>query len=86
MKDSCKICKGKAESSFNINFKLVPICENCAATIFLQQATWYKTKMDTEMSNIQEQNDRMKTWFEKRTGLKDKMLSEQMKCIDKMLK
>jgi hypothetical protein len=38
---NCKICNNKTSSGFNINFKFVPICEDCAATIFLQQANWY---------------------------------------------
>lgn len=41
MKQKCKICGEKTTVGFNIDFKLVPICESCATTIFLQQATWY---------------------------------------------
>ena len=37
----CKVCGDKTDSVFNINFKMVPICEPCAESIFLQQATWY---------------------------------------------
>jgi NAD-dependent SIR2 family protein deacetylase len=37
----CKICGEETEVGFNIDFKLVPICEGCAKAIFLQQAIWY---------------------------------------------
>ena len=37
----CKVCGDKTNSGFNINFKLIHICEACADLIFLQQATWY---------------------------------------------
>ncbi len=37
----CKICNEPTKSGFNINFKLVNVCEYCANCIFLQQATWY---------------------------------------------
>lgn len=37
----CKICSTKTSTVFNINFKPVSICEDCAASIFLQQANWY---------------------------------------------
>jgi hypothetical protein len=38
---NCKICDDKTEVGFNINFEMIPICEKCATTIFLQQAKWY---------------------------------------------
>ena len=37
----CEICNSETEVGFNINFKLVYICEDCASSIFLQQAQWY---------------------------------------------
>lgn len=37
----CKVCEDPTDSVFNINFKAVPICENCATRIFIQQAMWY---------------------------------------------
>ena len=37
----CKICNTKTTNGFNINFELVPICENCSSAIFIQQAMWY---------------------------------------------
>ena len=37
----CKICGSKTDIGFNIKFKLVNICEDCAKSIFIQQATWY---------------------------------------------
>ncbi len=39
--DKCKLCSAKTNNVFNIKFKAIPICESCAATIFLQQAMWY---------------------------------------------
>lgn len=41
MEKFCKICSKKTEVGFNIDFKLVPICESCATAIFIQQANWY---------------------------------------------
>lgn len=37
----CKVCGALTDTVFNINFKATPICEECARSIFLQQATWY---------------------------------------------
>jgi hypothetical protein len=37
----CKVCGAKTKVVFNINFKATPICEDCATSIFLQQAKWY---------------------------------------------
>lgn len=37
----CKICDEKTKIGFNINLKLIPICESCANSIFLQQANWF---------------------------------------------
>lgn len=37
----CKLCKNLTPIVFNLNFKAVPICENCATKIFIQQAQWY---------------------------------------------
>lgn len=33
----CKICGEKTEVVFNLNLKAVPICEDCANAIVLQQ-------------------------------------------------
>lgn len=38
---NCKICDRETETGFNIGFNLVPICEDCAASIFIQQSRWY---------------------------------------------
>jgi hypothetical protein len=78
----CKLCKKKTENYFNINFELVSVCEDCASTIFLQQANWYVK----DEGNNHNQNERMKKWFAERTGLKNNMLSKQMQKIDEMLK
>lgn len=37
----CKVCGVDTEVIFNINFKATPICEDCATSIFLQQARYY---------------------------------------------
>lgn len=37
----CKVCGSLTNSIFNIDFKAVPVCEECARRIFLQQAQWY---------------------------------------------
>ena len=42
----CKICGTETKTVFNIDFKAVPICENCSNSIFLQQATWFVTKLN----------------------------------------
>ena len=37
----CKICGDDSEDSiFEIKFKMVHVCNECADTIFLQQARW----------------------------------------------
>lgn len=38
---NCKVCGNKTNTIFNIKLKKVYICENCATSIFLQQALWY---------------------------------------------
>ena len=48
MNPKCRICKTPTEIGFNIDFDLVPICEGCAAAIFLQQANWYVRQRDKE--------------------------------------
>lgn len=45
-KKLCKICHTATSNVFNIDFKAVPICEDCATTIFIQQAIFY-TKQKT---------------------------------------
>ena len=37
----CKFFGTPTNVVFNINFKAKPICEDCATSIFLQQAKWY---------------------------------------------
>lgn len=37
----CKICGNDTAVGFILDFKLVPICEDCARVIFLQQAKYY---------------------------------------------
>lgn len=46
----CKICKTETTTVFNINFEAVPICEECARTIFIQQAIWYSKQELNEKS------------------------------------
>ena len=40
-KEVCKICSSPTTSVFNIDFKAVHVCEDCARAIFIQQAVWY---------------------------------------------
>jgi hypothetical protein len=49
---NCKVCGDKTNSGFNIDFKLVPICEGCAAAIFLQQAQWYAMKESKNLKKL----------------------------------
>lgn len=37
----CKLCGTPTAVVFNINLKAKPICEDCATSIFVQQAHWY---------------------------------------------
>lgn len=37
----CKMCSTKTNVGFNINLTLVPVCEDCATAIFIQQANFY---------------------------------------------
>lgn len=37
----CKVCDKPTKTGFNIDFKLVPICEECANAIFIQQAQYF---------------------------------------------
>jgi hypothetical protein len=48
----CSVCKEKTENVFNIKFKAVPICEECAKSIALQQAHWY-----TQQTSLKEINE-----------------------------
>ncbi len=47
-KKLCKICHTATSNVFNIDFKAVPICEDCATAIFIQQATFYCKKHKNE--------------------------------------
>lgn len=38
---TCKICSSDTEVQFNIKKKLVPVCDDCATEIFLQQSKFY---------------------------------------------
>jgi hypothetical protein len=40
MMKKCKLCDAYTKNEFNIKFKLVPICEDCANAILLQQAEY----------------------------------------------
>lgn len=41
IKRPCKVCGSETTTVFNINLTATPICESCAASIFIQQAQWY---------------------------------------------
>jgi hypothetical protein len=49
---NCKICDDKTEVGFNINFEMIPICEKCATSIFLQQAKWYTTHQEKQSNKL----------------------------------
>jgi hypothetical protein len=38
---NCRVCDNPTKTIFNINFSMAAICEDCAKSIFIQQATWY---------------------------------------------
>ena len=37
----CKLCDEPTKYVFNIKLEAIPICNDCANSIFLQQAKWY---------------------------------------------
>jgi hypothetical protein len=37
----CKICDKWVSTFFNVNFHRVPICEDCATAITIQQIKWW---------------------------------------------
>lgn len=39
----CRVCGDRTNTLFNIGFSMVHICEDCARSIFIQQAKWYIT-------------------------------------------
>lgn len=41
----CMVCGELTPVRFNIDLKATPICESCAAAIFMQQAQWYTQAM-----------------------------------------
>ena len=53
----CKLCGNETNSGFNINFELIPICEKCAITIFLQQANWYAKQKSKNLKILGKKNE-----------------------------
>jgi len=49
----CKVCSDKTKNIFNIKFKPMPICEQCAKSIFIQQAAWYIDNDNAQTKNNQ---------------------------------
>lgn len=45
----CKLCNNNTTTIFNIDFKAIHICESCANSIFLQQATWLANKNNKQI-------------------------------------
>tara|TARA_Y100000592_G_scaffold3763_1_gene5416 strand:- start:106 stop:381 length:276 start_codon:yes stop_codon:yes gene_type:complete len=45
----------------------------------------YKLVKNNSINRSKKQNERMRKWFEERTGLKDALLIEHMNRIDEML-
>lgn len=43
----CKVCGDKTTNGFNIDLKHIAICESCANSIMLQQASWLVKNMQT---------------------------------------
>lgn len=37
----CEICDKETNNNFNVDFRIVGICESCANAIFIQQASWF---------------------------------------------
>jgi ribosome-binding protein aMBF1 (putative translation factor) len=40
----CKLCGDKTVNVFNIKLNKIPVCEECATAIFIQQAHFYVEK------------------------------------------
>lgn len=53
----CKVCGGKTDVVFNIDFKATPICEDCATAIFIQQASWYASERGQKIKTATENVD-----------------------------
>jgi len=75
----CKICKKETEIVFNIGFKAVPICENCAKTIFIQQANWYaQQKQNLTIQHTTNRN--CATCLYCQTNPSNKFIFDKYKC------
>ena len=57
----CKLCGEETKVGFNIDFELVPICEACASSIFLQQASWYVRQTPNKTNKYSTGTDPYKT-------------------------
>jgi ribosome-binding protein aMBF1 (putative translation factor) len=49
--NNCKICGSETDTVFNIDFKPIVICKDCAEAIYMQQALWY-SQNSTSKDNI----------------------------------
>ena len=58
--ENCKICGFKTEVVFNIDFKATPICEDCASSIFIQQASWYVKERGQKIKTSNDNDDTKK--------------------------
>lgn len=63
----CKVCGALTDTVFNINFKATPICEECARSIFLQQATWYAKQefKNLALPRVSWRSEQLKTFLSK---------------------
>ena len=48
----CRLCGEQTKSICNINFKAVPVCDNCSNAIFIQQAVWFSNHNQTLLNHL----------------------------------
>lgn len=59
--EKCKLCDEITGNVFNIDFEAVPICEDCATAIFMQQAQWYSKHLYEHRKNKHRLDKRKKS-------------------------
>lgn len=57
-KKKCKLCGEDTTTGYNINMKLVPICDWCGNSIFMQKSSWLGKN---EWNNIKDRQNETKT-------------------------
>lgn len=82
----CEVCKPKSSNIkpwIWINNELIK-CSNCEFTAHVDQ--WERWSID-KYQRIKDQNERMREWFKKKTGLlKTNSLHSHIKVIDRIIK